>query len=132
MNFTEQLQNLERQFRSHESKWTLLSSALSVTVPLYLAEFQQRGGIIKKDIDRVQSYLKDLTEHGDDLYFRSQKQGETAARFDQVAEIIAVLAFSPGGITIFGLHFDARSFAFQSQDRPIDQSWSEEEEKPNA
>lgn len=113
MNYDDQLHALEQQFRPYESKWMLLTSALSVAVPLYMADFQQQGGITDRDVDRVQSYLKDLTEHGDDLYFRSTKEEKTAERFDQVAEIIAVLSFTLGGITIFGLHFEAHSRPFQ-------------------
>jgi hypothetical protein len=77
MEQNEQLQALEQQIRPCESTWSLLTSALSVAVPLYIAEFWQQGRITDRDsdIDRVQLYLKDLTEHGDDLYFRSKKQG---------------------------------------------------------
>jgi hypothetical protein len=59
-----------------------------------------------------------------------RNRGETAQRFDQVAEIIAVLSFYPGGITIFGLHFDARALPFPAPYRSDDESGSEEGKYP--
>jgi hypothetical protein len=85
----------------------VLVPALEVAVSLFVWQFQEQGGITDEDIARVQFYLPDLLVHGDDLFFRSRKKGETAKRFNQVAEIIAVLSFAPGGITIFGLHFES-------------------------
>ncbi|GHO49910.1 hypothetical protein KSX_80730 [Ktedonospora formicarum] len=39
---------------------------------------------------------------------RSEKEGETAALFNQLAEAIAILAFAPGGIpSLSGQRFDA-------------------------
>ncbi|BCL79547.1 hypothetical protein ccbrp13_20120 [Ktedonobacteria bacterium brp13] len=115
MNDNQQLQELKQQFHPYVPMLTLLSSALGAAVPLYILSFQRRGGITDDDIARVQSYLEDLTAHGDDLYFRSRKRGETAHRFDQVAEIIAVISFSLGGITVFGLHFETRPWRAQTQ-----------------
>lgn len=76
-------------------------------MPLYILKFQQRGGITETDTARVYSYLEEIIAHGDDLFYRSKKRGETAKRFNQVAEIIAVFSFAPGGVTVFGLHFEA-------------------------
>ncbi len=129
MNYNDQLHALEQQFRPYESTLALLSPALDAAVHLYLLEFQQHGGITNGDVVRVQSYLEDLTVHGDDLYFRSKKWGETAKRFDQVAEIIAVLSFSPGGLTIFGLHFEAHSLPVQEQQASKEPFQSGEEGK---
>jgi hypothetical protein len=108
-HINEQLQALEEQFHPYESTLALLAPALGAAVSLYVLKFQQRGGITEEDIARVQSYLQDVLVHGNDLYHRSKKVGETAKRFDQVAEMIAVLSFAPGGITVFGLHFEAHA-----------------------
>ncbi|GHO59194.1 hypothetical protein [Ktedonobacter robiniae] len=107
MEYYKQLHDIEQTLHNYESTLALLAPALSATVPLYIYRIQQRGGITDLDIVRVQSYTQDLMTRGEDLYFRRGKDGETGTRFDQVAEIIAVLAFSPGGITVFGLHFNA-------------------------
>jgi hypothetical protein len=127
MNHNDQLHALEQQFRPYEPTLALLSPALDAAVQLYLLTFQQYGGITDVDVVRVQSYLEDLTVHGDDLYFRSKKWGETAKRFDQVAEIIAVLSFSPGGLTVFGMHFEAHPLPTQEQQALNEQFQSGEE-----
>jgi hypothetical protein len=38
--------------------------------------------------------------------FKSKIKGETAKQFNKTALAIAVLSFQPGGIEIFGLHFE--------------------------
>lgn len=88
---------------------TPLALTLALAVPLLIAEMAQHGGPTAEDYTRVASYADDLAFHGDDLLYTSRKPGETARRFQQVAEAIAVLAFCPGGITVFGLHFEAGS-----------------------
>ena len=88
---------------------TPLALTLALAVPLLIAELAQRGGPTAEDYARVASYADDLAFHGDDLLYVSRQPGETALRFQQVAEAIAVLAFCPGGITVFGLHFEAGS-----------------------
>ncbi len=93
MSLTEQLQKLEQQFRPYEPTLMVFVPALRATVPLYMSPLERRGGILDTDIARVRSYLEALTVHGNDLYYRSSKWGETAKMFDQVAEIVAVLSF---------------------------------------
>jgi hypothetical protein len=88
---------------------TLLAQTLALAVPLLITEIAQRGGPTDEDYARIASYTDDLAVHGDDLLYASRKPGETARRFQQVAEAIAVLSFCPGGITVFGLHFEAGS-----------------------
>lgn len=127
MNISEQLLALDHQFRPYEPMLMLLAPALRATVPLYMSPLERRGGILDTDIARVRSYLESLTVHGNDLYYRSRKWGETAERFDQVAEIIAVLSFSSGGITVFGVHFEAHPLPSRSQNIPDDEHPGEEE-----
>lgn len=89
-------------------KQSLLATALSAAVPLHILGFCQHGGPTDEDLTRVKSYQKDLCEHGEDLFFRSKKPSGSAERFNQTAEAIAVLSFCPGGITIFGTHYDGQ------------------------
>lgn len=49
----------------------------------------------------------DIAYRGDDLLFRSKKEGETARLFNAYAKSIAVLAFCPGGVTVFNQHYEA-------------------------
>lgn len=87
---------------------SLLSISLSAAVPLRIMKLIREGGPTEADFARITSYQKDLTENGADLFFRNTNEDATATRFNQVADAIAVLSFAPGGITIFGQHFDGK------------------------
>ena len=87
----------------------MLTISLSAAVPLRIIEIIRSGGPTDADFERIQSYREDLTAHGDDLYFQSTKKGETAHRFNQVADAIAVMSFLPGGVPAFGLRFDGNA-----------------------
>lgn len=93
---------------SEETTPSLLVTALSAAVPLRILELCKRGGPNDEDLARVKAYQKDLSEHGEDLFFRSKKPGGSAERFNQTADTIAVLSFCPGGIRIFGERYDGR------------------------
>lgn len=84
---------------------TLLKTALSAAVPLWIARLRQES------LATLQYQTSDLAqlvaEKGDRLMFRSKK-GETADVFNALAKGIAICAFAPGGITTFGLHFEAQ------------------------
>lgn len=41
------------------------------------------------------------------MLFRSKRKGETADAFNHLAEGIACLAFAPGGVRLFGSHWEA-------------------------
>jgi len=91
------------------SNETLLVGFLEIAVPMQIAKLKREGGISEERIAQLQAYGEDLSGHGEALLYRSRAGGESAARFKQFVEIIAVGAFAPGGITIFGLHFEEKS-----------------------
>jgi hypothetical protein len=84
----------------------LLKIALSAAVPLWIQELKN------KPCDELQAMAADAAQivasKGDLIMFRSKKKGESAAAFNALAKGIAVLAFAPGGVTTFGLHFEAK------------------------
>jgi len=92
---------------------SLLAISLSCAVPLCILELKKRGGPTEADVERVTSEVPRLLgEHGDVL-LNPQRKGtgkkpKAAEVFNKVAEAIAVLAFSPGGVDIFGMHFEER------------------------
>lgn len=83
----------------------LLKVSLAAAVPLWIAEFKKlthdQRAQIAKDAAQV------VAEKGDVLQFGSKTKGAAANAFNQLARGIAVLAFQPGGITAFGMHFEA-------------------------
>ena len=85
----------------------LLAIALSAAVPLHIAELQRRGGPTLADVERARAFAVELASHGDDLQFGNKKKGAVAALFNGTAFSIAVCSFSPGGVTIFGEHWES-------------------------
>ncbi len=74
-------------------------------VPLRILEIQQAGGATDADFKRARTFVPDLCEHGDALlYHEKRRTGEMAGR---LVDAIAVLAFVPGGVTMFGQHFES-------------------------
>ncbi len=49
-----------------------------------------------------------VAHKGDVILYKSEKRGETAAAFNALAKGIAVLAYQPGGVRVFGRSFNAR------------------------
>jgi hypothetical protein len=88
---------------------TILPILLPISVEQRIHEIIQRGGVHERDIQRVKAYGDIIAEHGDDLLYKSKKPGETARYFNQLADAVSVLAFQPGGITVFGQHYEAKN-----------------------
>ena len=85
-----------------------LSTALETAVPLHVMQLQARGGPSQEDVDSCAAISEILGSKGDLLMFRGGKRGETAQVFNALARGIAVLSFCPGGVTLFGEHWESR------------------------
>lgn len=88
---------------SHQ--YSLLTSTLQFAVPLWIDRLRHHHW------ERVQERAKECSEHiahhGDLILFKGKKKGESAEAFNRLAEGIACLAFAPGGVKIFGSHWEA-------------------------
>lgn len=95
-----------------ESPNGLLSIALSAAVPLWIMKFVRAGGPSDADYEAAVAFALTLAEKGDVLLFgrggRRVPPGEpsVADLFNGLARSVAVLAFCPGGITVFGQHYE--------------------------
>lgn len=76
-------------------------------MPLVIAEMKRRGGPTDTDVEWAREFAWTLAERGDILLYRGGKKGESAEMFNATARAIAILAFSPGGIKLFGQHWEA-------------------------
>lgn len=94
----------------HDVSNSPLGMHLSMSVPLQILELKKNGGPTPDDFKRATGFHKDLAEKGDVLLFGSKKKGETAKMANEMTFAVAVLAFIPGGIKIFGQTFDAKNF----------------------
>lgn len=86
----------------------IISIALSATVPLWINKIKEKGGISEEDIQRCQSFATILGSKGDHILYKSKKPGETARIFNDLAYCIAVMSYAPGGISIFGQHYESK------------------------
>jgi hypothetical protein len=79
-------------------------------VAIISAEMKQRGGPTSRDFDKARAFAPDLAAKGDRLLYRGAgKPGEAAKLMEDMCFAIAVLSFVPGGITIFGNHFENKA-----------------------
>lgn len=85
----------------------LLKAALSVAVPLYIMQWRKAGLSVEQIVEVGRGLGQVIAEHGDNILYRSKKLGETASAFNALAKGVAALAFAPGGVSVFGLHFEA-------------------------
>jgi len=95
----------------------LLSTAMQAAIPLWQAELLK---LPWTDIEPMFAEAsKMIFERGEILLFGGGKKGEVAEAFNAVARGIAALSFKPGGITIFGGHWEARHPALpEGQETP--------------
>jgi hypothetical protein len=85
---------------------TLLPATLALAVPLYIQELKA----LPPD-----QFWQQWQEWGDrardDGAFSEavlyRVKGESARAFNALARLIAAMAFVPGGVRVFGMHFDA-------------------------
>jgi hypothetical protein len=85
----------------------LLEIMMVPAVFLRIAEMEKQGGPSAEDMARAQETSGMLGEHGDVLLHGGGKKGQCADLFNRTAHAIAVLAFVPGGVELFGTRFEA-------------------------
>ena len=82
-----------------------LTTSLQVAVPLWQAQLKTVP--MDQLLVKVREAGQLIAENGDKLLYGSKVKGETATLFNKTAEAVAVLSFLPGGITLFGQHWEA-------------------------
>lgn len=98
----------------------LLQAALQVSVPLYIARLVHEPW--SRVAQRARECAQVVASQGDVILYRSRRQGQTAGAFNHLAEGLACVAFCPGGVTIFDLHFEAKHPDVTTTD-PLDVAW---------
>jgi hypothetical protein len=86
---------------------SLMQTTLECGVPLRIAEIQSRGGVTPCEMNSARELAIDLGSCGDKLLFGSKQKGEVASLMNRLIFAVAVGAFQPGGVTVFGVHFEA-------------------------
>ena len=104
----------------------ILGPMISAAVYFTIEQIRDRGGPNAEDMKKAKATSEILAERGDILLFGGGKKGECADQFNRTAHAIAVLSFAPGGVTLFGIRFDA---AEQLKNRQAVQATNKEELK---
>jgi len=86
------------------SSYDHLCALLQCAVPLRIAELRARGGPAEPDFAMAQDSVLMLVEEGDALMARTKR---TALVTGKLIQMVAVLAFLPGGIECFGARWEA-------------------------
>ena len=72
-----------------------------------VAEIKERGGLTAAEIQRAAELCAILgSEKGEIVLYGGGKPGERADHYNQVAHAVAVLSLLPGGVDLFGCHFE--------------------------
>lgn len=87
----------------------LLALALEGSVPFAILALQRRGGPDDADWQAARDFAWVLATDGDQLLYNGNKPGDTARLFGMLSAALATLAFAPGGVDLFGLHWEAAS-----------------------
>src|SRR4030067_3172355 len=82
----------------------LLEIAIAFAVSLVLIKIKS-GSVPDVNLKEVSSLL---ANKGDNLLYRSNKDGETAHIFNETAKAIAFLSFAPGGVRVFNHHWETK------------------------
>jgi hypothetical protein len=88
-----------------EASEAALRAALGAAVPLRIEALRRLDPVTFArafDRERLDALAQTVAEHGDDVLFLGRKKGESARVFNAVADGIALLAFAPGGVSLFG------------------------------
>jgi hypothetical protein len=88
-------------------KCALLVAQLQTTVPFVMLDLYKQGGPLTYEWRFAYEFSQVLAEKGDMLLFADGKRGTTAKMMGDLSRVAAILAFTPGGITLCDEHFDA-------------------------
>lgn len=91
----------------YTSKFNHLAIALQTSVALRVMEIKRRGFLTDEEIETAKTISELLGEHADQI-LQSRKQSKTAEVFNAVTTAIAIASFDPGGISIFGNHWESK------------------------
>jgi hypothetical protein len=86
-------------------KADILAANLAIAVPLWIDRYREMCW--EEGHRRAQICMGVVAERGDQILYRSPKKGETAHAFNRLAEGLAILSTSPGGVTFAGQHWES-------------------------
>ena len=100
---------VSREGSSPSPSTSNLTMMMQLAVPLWIQRLKDKGGPDAEDQKKAQETSDILGERGGILLHGGGKKGECADQFNRTAHAIAVLAFVPGGVEVFGQHFEEKA-----------------------
>jgi hypothetical protein len=97
-----------------------LRERLRREVPPAIRTYLKQGGPNEEDYARVRGYATDLGAFGDIILY-PPGNGSEQPHLEKLVDGIAVLAFCPGGVHLFGLDFDAAKIAQEPEQDELHQ-----------
>jgi len=85
----------------------LMKLTLDTGVPLRIMEMERKGGPTDADLQEARDFSVVLGEKGDILQYGGGKPGEVASLMNRMIKAVAVLAFCPGGVRLFGSRYES-------------------------
>jgi hypothetical protein len=85
----------------------LLPEFVAAFVPLQISEYQRQGGPTPFEFALACDHWQRRLDEGEGTELFWLQPGKTAAAAGNLIRLIACMAFAPGGITVFGSHFEA-------------------------
>jgi hypothetical protein len=92
-------------FEEDATKLHLIRCTLELLVPIAIADLAAFGGPNAWHQEQAAAFSRVLGAEGDTLLY--YVKGKSGAMMGKFCEAVAVLAYAPGGVTLFGLHFEA-------------------------
>jgi len=83
-----------------------LGAFLAASVPLRITDLQERGGPGPEEWAWAVDFGEALTYQRDVLLFGDARRASGLA--NDLSRAVAILAFAPGGVSVFGQHFEAK------------------------
>lgn len=90
----------------HQTKLALLQASLSAAVPIEAENLRRLP--LDQVLDLARKSAATIAEKGDIILYKSNKPGATAQAFAALARGVAAASFAPGGVKLFGLHFESK------------------------
>ena len=83
-------------------------NTLNAAIPFWVAQIKSmtQERFNTRFIELTSKLPSILGAKGDILMYGSEKEGEVSKLFNEVAEAVALMSFFPGGIKIFGGHWE--------------------------
>lgn len=85
----------------------LLPEFVAAFVPMAISEYQRCGGPTPFEFALACDHWQRMIDAGEGTELLFLESGKTAAAAGNLIRLIACMAFQPGGITVFGSHFEA-------------------------